>query len=271
MGAGLNLEQDARAMNGVSNQRVILSGAASGIGRAIGARLVRDGARVFLIDRAPALARVAEELSAPHALVDVADEAEVERAFGEAIATLGGLDAAVANAGILGALESFEATSYEEFKRVTEVNLGGAFLFVRALARHLREAGRAGSIVCTASVAGLRAGAGPLAYSASKAGVIGLVKTAAHQLRGTGVRVNAVCPGLVETGMTGFLFEGARRAGKEDKIGQLNPLGRAGEAEEIAAAVAFLLSTEASYVNGHALIVDGGLSASHPFAPGSRL
>ena len=99
---------------------------------------------------------------------------------------------------------------------------------------------------------------------ASKAGVINLVQTAAQQLAGTGVRVNAVLPGLTETGMTRPLFDGARAAGKEDRIGQLNPLLRGAQPEEIASVVLFLASDAASYVNGQALAVDGGLSSSHP-------
>jgi len=117
-------------------------------------------------------------------------------------------------------------------------------------------------------VAGLRSGAGPTPYSASKAGVVNLVQTAANQLAGTGVRVNAICPGLIETGMTRPIFEGARAAGHEHKIGQLNPLRRAGQPREIAEAAVFLASDESSYVNGQALPVDGGLSSSHPFVPG---
>ena len=114
--------------------------------------------------------------------------------------------------------------------------------------------------MCTASVAGLRSGAGGPAYSASKAGVINLVQTAAQQLATSGVRVNAICPGLIETGMTQLAFDYAREAGKEDKLGQLNPLRRAGRAEEIARVALFLVSDEASYVNGQAWVVDGGLS-----------
>jgi NAD(P)-dependent dehydrogenase (short-subunit alcohol dehydrogenase family) len=258
-------------MNGLDSKRVVLSGAASGIGQAIASRLVAEGAKVMLVDLDPRVAEVAESLAMPSFAADVSSEGEVERVFEAAIEAFGALDGAVANAGILGGIPTLEETSYEEFRRVLDVNLGGTFLFIRALARHLRGEARRGSVVCTASVAGLRAAAGPAHYSASKAGVIGLVKTAAHQLHGTGVRVNAVCPGLVETAMTRFLFDGARRAGKADRIGQLNPLERPGEPGEIAAVVAFLLSDESSYVNGQAWAVDGGLSASHPFVPGSRL
>jgi NAD(P)-dependent dehydrogenase (short-subunit alcohol dehydrogenase family) len=128
-----------------------------------------------------------------------------------------------------------------------------------------------GSIVCTASVAGLRSGAGPSQYSASKAGVISLVQTAAWQLSGTGVRVNAICPGLIETGMTREIFDRARAAGKGDKIGQLNPTRRAGQPDEIANAALFLASDEASYVNGQTIVVDGGLSSSHPVMPGRMM
>ncbi|HEX4893524.1 MAG TPA: SDR family oxidoreductase, partial [Hyphomicrobiaceae bacterium] len=131
-------------------------------------------------------------------------------------------------------------------------------------APHIKARG-GGSIIATASVAGLRAGAGGPAYSASKAGVINLVKVAATQLAGSNVRVNAICPGLIETGMTQFMFDRARAKGQEGQIGHLNPLKRGGQPSEIAQAALFLASDESSYVNGQAIVVDGGLSASHPF------
>ena len=169
-----------------------------------------------------------------------------------------------ANAGITGGVRGgfFDATP-EVWAEVLRVNLIGPFLAVKHAAPVIRDCG-GGSIVCTASVAGLRSGAGPAQYSASKAGVVNMVQTAAQQLAGTNVRVNAVLPGLTETGMTQPMFDGARAAGKEHKIGQLNPLLRGGRPEEIAHAALFLASDEASYVNGQALAVDGGLSSSHP-------
>lgn len=124
----------------------------------------------------------------------------------------------------------------------------------------------AGSIIATASVAGLRAMAGGVAYSASKAAVISLAQTMAFQLTGTGVRVNCICPGLIETAMTAPLYAVARSRGTEGKIGQLNPLRRGGHADEIARVALFLGSDESSYVNGQAWPVDGGLSAGLPFA-----
>lgn len=124
-----------------------------------------------------------------------------------------------------------------------------------------------GSILMTASVAGLRSNAGSTAYSASKAAVVNMAQTIAFQLSGTGVRVNALCPGLIETGMTAAVFEGARARGTTGKIGQLNPLKRGGHADEIARVALFLGSDESSYVNGQAWAVDGGLSAGHPYVP----
>ena len=114
---------------------------------------------------------------------------------------------------------------------------------IKHAAPHIKERG-GGSIICTASVAGLRSGAGGPAYSASKAGVISLVKTAAQQLTGSNVRVNAICPGLIETGMTEFVYERARAKGQEDRLGHLNPLKRGGHPNEIAAAALFLASDE---------------------------
>lgn len=125
-----------------------------------------------------------------------------------------------------------------------------------------------GSIIATASVAGIRSNAGSTDYSASKAAVISLMQTTSYQLSGTGIRCNAICPGVIETGMTGPLYKVARQKGTERKIGQLNPMRRGGIADEVARVALFLGSDEASYVTGQAWAVDGGLSAGHPFVPG---
>lgn len=125
-----------------------------------------------------------------------------------------------------------------------------------------------GSIIATASVAGIRSNAGGSDYSASKAAVASLMQTCAYQMAGTGIRCNAICPGIIETGMTAPVFEMARQRGTEKKIGQLNPLRRGGVADEVARLVLFLGSDESSYVNGQAIAVCGGLSAGHPFVPG---
>ena len=125
-----------------------------------------------------------------------------------------------------------------------------------------------GSIIATASVAGLRSNAGSTDYSASKAAVISMMQTTAYQLAGTGIRCNAICPGLIKTGMTAPMYDAARAKGSEKRIGQLNPLQRGGLADEIARVALFLGSEESSYVNGQAWAVDGGLSAGHPAVPG---
>lgn len=126
----------------------------------------------------------------------------------------------------------------------------------------------AGSIIMTASVAGIRSNAGATAYSASKAAVISMAQTISYQLANSNIRVNAICPGLIETGMTAPVFETARSRGTEKKIGQLNPLKRGGSADEIARVALFLGSDESSYVNGQAWAIDGGLSAGHPYVQG---
>lgn len=125
-----------------------------------------------------------------------------------------------------------------------------------------------GSIIGTASSAALRSNAGPTDYSASKAAVVSIMQTGCYQLAGTGIRCNALCPGIIETGMTSRMYEAARAKGSEKKIGQLNPLMRGGIADEVARVALFLASDEASYVNGQAWAVCGGLTAGHPFVPG---
>jgi NAD(P)-dependent dehydrogenase (short-subunit alcohol dehydrogenase family) len=143
------------------------------------------------------------------------------------------------------------------------VNLIGVFLAIKHASRVMIP-NKKGSIVCTASVAGIRSGAGGGPYSASKAGVINLTTTAANYLTGTNVRVNAICPGIIETGMTKPIFDHAKQRGTQDKIGQLNPLKRFGVPAEIAYMALFLASDEASYVNGQHIAVDGGLTSSMP-------
>jgi len=178
----------------------------------------------------------------------------------------GRLDIFFANAGISGGLASIVQQSAEDWAEILRVNLIGPFLAIKYAVPVMRDQG-GGSIVCTASVAGIRAGAGGAAYSASKAGVISLVQNAAQQFAGSNVRINAICPGLIETGMTKMMYDLAREKGQEARIGELNPLKRGGEPIEIANAALFLASDESSYVNGQALIVDGGLSSSHPYTP----
>ena len=257
----------------LEGRRAIITGAGSGIGRASVLRFVEEGARVLAADLSEAgLAETVELAEAcgggvVAAVADAGDETAVAGLVERARKELGGLDAFFANAGISGPMAPFWETTADEWMEVLRVDLVGPFLALKYAAPVMRAAG-GGSIVCTASVAGLRSGAGPTPYSAAKAGVVNLVQTACQQLTGSGVRVNAICPGLIETGMTKPMFDGARAAGKGDRIGQLNPMRRAGQPVEIANTVVFLASEEASYLNGQAIAVDGGLSSSHPFVPG---
>lgn len=243
---------------------VIVTGAGSGIGRATARLFAAEGARVVAADLSEGVHQTVAELDGAIAVqMDAGSEGDVERVVALACEAFGGLDIFYANAGISGGAEGIFDSSVELWTEVLRVNLIGPALAIKHAAPKIVERG-GGAILCTASVAGLRSGAGGPAYSASKAGVINLVQTAAQQLSTSGVRVNAICPGLIETGMTQRAFDYAREAGKEDKLGQLNPLRRAGRAEEIARVALFLTSDEASYVNGQAWVVDGGLSTSHP-------
>ena len=256
----------------VQGKRVVVTGAASGIGRASAVLLAREGARVAIADWAEdGLAQTYESIRAIGGEVvrmraDAGREEDVRTLLEFAVSEFGGIDGVFANAGITGKARTLEDTTVESFQEVLRVNLLGPFMAIKFASPLLAKQGR-GSIVCTASVAGLGAHAGPISYSASKAAVISLVRTTAHDLRGANVRVNAICPGLIETGMTLPMFDYARQRGSEHKIGQFTPLERAGQPDEIAQAALFLLSDESSYVNGHALVVDGGLTASVPYQP----
>ncbi|MGB7102646.1 MAG: SDR family NAD(P)-dependent oxidoreductase [Xanthobacteraceae bacterium] len=259
-------------MGRLEGKVAIVTGAASGIGRASAILFAREGARTVIVDQkaealndtAKAMAQYGSDVQTVAA--DTSNEDDVKAYIDRAVTSFGGLDVVYANAGISGGLVPpplLEQTA-ENWLRVLQVNLVGTFLAIKHAAPHMIAKGR-GSIILTASVAGLRANAGGAPYSASKAGVVSLAQTAANALLGTGVRVNAICPGLIETGMTRELFERARERGTEDKIGQLNPLQRPGRPEEIAAMALFLASDESSYVNGMAFPVDGGLSSTLPF------
>lgn len=243
----------------------IVTGAGSGIGRATARRFAAEGAKLVIGDKTAAVHETADLIDGDVEAfqIDAGDENDVRSLVEAAVATFGGLDIAYANAGISGGLTGIFDHTVEEWQQILQTNLIGPFLVVKHAAPRMIERGR-GSIICTASVAGIRSGAGCPAYSASKAGVINLVMTAAQQLSGTNVRVNAICPGLIQTGMTQRAFDYAADKGVTDKIGRLNPLRRAGQPEEIANMALFLASDEASYVNGQAIAVDGGLSSSHP-------
>ena len=255
-------------MNSLQGKVALVTGAASGIGRASALLFAAEGAAVVALDRAAEVEATVASIQSNGgrgvALIrDSSAEQDVAGAVARAVKEYGHLDVCYANAGISGGLVPFFEETAERWTEVLKINLIGTFLAAKYAALAMVQQ-RRGSIICTASVAGLRSGAGGLPYSASKAGVISLVQTAANELAGTGIRVNAICPGLIETGMTRPIFDNARARGSERKIGQLNPLRRSGVPDEIAQTALFLASDASSYVNGQAIAVDGGLSTSHP-------
>ncbi|KAI0384702.1 NAD(P)-binding protein [Hypomontagnella monticulosa] len=268
----------------VEGKVVIITGtnSALGIGRASAHQFAENGAKaVYLCDYDDTnLATHKQEIETLYPGVDVhirkfdaADEQAVKAVVDHAIETYGRLDVFFANAGIVGRPVAFKQFSKEELMKVFDTNVASVFLAAKYAAPAMQKTSPtkptpSGSIIGTASVAGLRSNAGTSPYAASKAAVVSLAQTIAYQLAGTNIRVNAICPGLIETGMTASTFSAARLRGTERKIGQLNPLKRAGNADEIARVALFLGSDEASYVNGQAWAVDGGFSAGHPFVPG---
>ena len=242
-------------MGRLTGKIAIVTGAASGIGKATVDLFRSEGATVVGSD-------VSEGADV---ITDAGSEADVKQLVDDAVRQHGGLDIFFANAGISGGFANISEQTAEDWAEILRINLIGPFLAIKYAAPHMKARG-GGSIICTASVAGLRAGAGGAAYSASKAGVINLVQSAAQQLSESNVRVNAICPGLIETGMTKPIYEMARATGQEERLGELNPLRRGGEPIEIAKTALYLASDDSSYVNGAALVVDGGLSTSHPTA-----
>ena len=247
----------------------IITGAGSGIGRASAVRFAAEGAKLVIGDKTDAVFETAKLVEAAGGAVtalqiDAGVEADVAKMVAAAVTNYGGVDVAFANAGIIGDMGAIFEIDPVAMAETLRVNLIGPALMVKHAGKVMVDQGRGGAIVLTASVAGLNSGAGPLTYSASKAGVINLAKTAAQQLTSSGVRVNAICPGLTETGMTKPTFDYARGKDVMHKVGQLNPLKRAGQPEELANVALFLASDQASYVNGQAIAVDGGLTSSHP-------
>ncbi|WOO82292.1 3-oxoacyl-[acyl-carrier-protein] reductase FabG [Vanrija pseudolonga] len=275
-------------------------GPVNGIGTNAARLFAREQvAAVYFLDLSKELPALADLLRSEYPGVkitaingDVASDAVVSDVVARALRETGRLDFFFANAGVtqlgrtppeqLGnkagavkevqqAVRTIATIPGDEFSEVMRINALSVFLAIKYAAPALSVTSAAkpvpgGSIVVTASVAGIRSNAGPIAYSASKAAVISMAQTSAYELAGKNIRVNAICPGLIETNMTKALFTLARGSGKGDAVGQLNPLHRYGLPYEIASAALFLVSDESSYVNGQAVAVDGGLSGGHPYA-----
>ncbi|PWY89811.1 dehydrogenase with different specificitie [Aspergillus heteromorphus CBS 117.55] len=268
----------------VKDKVAIVTGTNSpaGIGRATAHQYAHNGAKaVYICDYdGTHLGTHKREIESLYPGVDIhirefdaADEEAVKAVVEDAIQKYGRLDIFFANAGVIGQPRIFTDVTGAEFLKTLNTNSVSVFLAAKYAATAMKQTSKekpypSGSIIATASVAGLRANAGSTDYSASKAAVVSIAQSCAFQMAGTGVRINAICPGVIETGMTQAMYDAARARGTERKIGQLNPLQRGAVADEVARVALFLGSDESSYVNGQAWVVCGGLSAGHPFVPG---
>ena len=244
------------------NKVVVVTGGASGIGEGTVRRFVAEGAKCVIADlqleRAQAIAK---ELGDGCVAIstDVAKEEDVAAAVDLAVAKFGQLDVMFNNAGILGSVGPISEISAEGWHRTIDVLLSSVFFGIKHASRVMIPNG-SGSIVSTASTAGVRAGLGPHIYTAAKHGVVGLSQSVAPELGPKGIRCNVVCPGGTVTALTARLAVGDHENLEEATkvIGTNNPMGRGGHVDDIASAVLFLSSEEAGFVNGSVFVVDGG-------------
>jgi NAD(P)-dependent dehydrogenase (short-subunit alcohol dehydrogenase family) len=257
-------------MGRLDNKVAVVTGGSSGMGRAIGTRFAREGAAVVLADlNEKGGAQVVRECAeaaggkAVFQLTDVTSESDVKNAIARAVAEFGRLDIMVNTAGVGGALGRLEEIPLEEWERTQAVLLLGVFLGMKHSIPHLRRSG-GGSIISTASIAGVSGDFGPHPYSAAKAGVINLTRSAAAEVAKDRIRVNVICPGGIKTPM----FIGGGGFGHDDAtieatMAKLQPIPRAGLPEDIAAMALFLAGDESEWITGTVMVVDGGALVAH--------
>jgi len=238
----------------LEGERAVVTGGASGIGAATARSMAAEGARVAVVDRnGPGAEAVAAEIGGLALVADVARADALGAAFEQAAEAMGGLTVVFNNAGV-GSLKPLHTYTPAEFDLLVDVNFKGTFNGLAAAVPLLRASG-GGAVVNMASVSGLRPTRGEAPYSAAKAAVIALTKSAALEYGPDGIRVNCVSPGFIRTQLTGFAFDNPAWI---DPLEARTPLGRAGTPEDVADVVVFLASDRARYVTGHNLVVDGG-------------
>ena len=246
----------------------VITGGASGIGYASALRFLAEGACVVIADynAVTGEAAVSEARACGHKNVDfirtdVAQEADVEAMIARAVDQFGGLDVVFNNAGITGAIGPLTETSVEDWDFTFDINVRGVFLGIKHAARVMRSRGTGGTIINTSSMGGLCGDAGPLVYSAGKATVINLTRSAAIELAPDRIRVNAICPGFIATPLAAG---GPDISTVEREFATKQPWPEAGLSDHVAGAALFLASDDAAFVTGESLVVDGGLLASGP-------